>query len=208
MLGLSKDELQLLKKLSTPQKVQDYLSKLPINFEKNGDTLMSPRRVMREKKAHCIEGAMFAALALWIQGREPLLMDFRTRPDDDDHVIAPFVINRYWGALSHTNHGTLRYRDPIYKNPRELALSYFHEYMHYNNGEKTLVSYSKPYNLRKLKPTWITDEKDLWYMVKLLDDLPHYEVVPTKNKKLIRKADPLERRIGELRQWSAKDKET
>jgi hypothetical protein len=208
MFGLTKEELRILKKLSTPQKVQDYLTALPINFEKKGDTLMSPRRVLREKKAHCIEGAMFAALAFLVNGREPLLMDFRTRPDDDDHVIAPFVMNRYWGAVSHTNHGTLRYRDPIYKSPRELAMSYFHEYMHYTNGEKTLVSYTNPFNMKKLKPDWITDEKELFYMVKLLNDLPHFEVVPKKNKKLLRRADVLERKIGEITAWSARDKET
>lgn len=208
MFGLTKEELHTLKKLSTPQKVQDFLTALPINFEKKGDTLMSPRRVLREKKAHCFEGAMFAALAFWVGGREPLLMDLRADPTDDDHVIAPFVMNRYWGAVSQTNHGTLRFRDPVYKNPRELAMSYFHEYTHDKTGEKTLISYTKPYNMKKLKTTWVTDEKDLWYMVKLLDDLPHYNMIPTQNRRLIRRSDSIERKMNELRQWSATDKRT
>ncbi len=170
--------------------------------------MMSPRRVLREQKAHCMEGAMLAAVALWLQGREPLLMDLRADATDDDHVIAPFVMNRYWGAISHTNHGTLRYRDPIYKNPRELAISYFHEYTHDESGDKTLVSYTKPFNLKKIKPTWITDEADLWHMVKMLDDLPHLPLVPERNKKLLRKIDPIERKINDIRQWTKRDAAT
>ena len=86
MFGLSKDEEQVLKQLKTPQKIQDFLDALPINFEKKGDTHYSPRRVLREQKAHCIEGALVAATALWLQGERPLLLDLKTRFLDDEHV--------------------------------------------------------------------------------------------------------------------------
>jgi hypothetical protein len=153
MFNLTKSELKILRKLNTPIKIQDFLDTLPINFEKRGDTQMSPRKVLREKKAHCIEGALLAAAALWIAGEEPLLMDLKAMPHDDDHVVALYKINGLWGAISKTNHATVRFRDPIYRTVRELALSYFHEYFLDKDskkakaGQKVLYSYSKPFNL-------------------------------------------------------------
>src|SRR3990167_6661781 len=99
----------LLKKLSTPQKIQNYLDTLPINFERTGETCMSPRATIRAKTAHCIEGAFLAAAALAYHGHTPLLMDFQTLPDDEDHVITLFKQNGRWGAISKTNHAILRY---------------------------------------------------------------------------------------------------
>src|SRR5688500_11456012 len=96
-LGLNAGELRVLKKLSTPVRIQNYLDALAINFEKRGETLMSPRRVLREGKAHCMEGALLAATALWLQGHKPLLLDFKTLPCDEEHVIALYKVNGYWG---------------------------------------------------------------------------------------------------------------
>src|SRR3989344_3997414 len=115
MFGLTDKEEKILKKLSAPGKIQDFLDALPLNHEKEGDTYMSPRRVLREKKAHCIEGALLAAAALSLQGRSALIMDLTSARGDDDHVIALFKENGYWGAISKTNHAVLRYRDPIYR---------------------------------------------------------------------------------------------
>lgn len=201
MFDLSKTEEKALKKLSTPQKIQDFLTTLPVNFEKNGPTHLSPRRVLRERKAHCIEGAMLAALALWYHGAEPLLMDFTTKACDEDHVIAPFRQNGFWGAISKTNHGILRYRDPIYRSIRELAISYFHEYFMFESGEKTLVSYSRPLNLKRFGTTWVTAEEDLWCMDDELNAAQHFTLVPKENQKHLRRADPIERRVGSLPEW-------
>ncbi|MEK7065905.1 MAG: hypothetical protein AAB938_00970, partial [Patescibacteria group bacterium] len=162
MFGLSEKEWGTLKRLSTPHKIQDFLDTLPINFEKSGDTCLSPRAVLREKKAHCIEGALLAATALWIAGKRPLLLDFKTTPEDEDHVVALFKENGYWGALSKTNHAVLRFRDPIYRTVRELALSYFHEYFMVETGKKTLKSFSRPFSLKRFGTKWITSEKNLW----------------------------------------------
>ncbi|MDP3956925.1 MAG: hypothetical protein Q8Q10_00290 [bacterium] len=205
MFGLSKKELAVLHKLSTPGKIQDFLDTLPINCLKNGPTCFSPRRVLREKKAHCIEGAMLAALALWLHGEEPLLLDLRSTKDDYDHVVALYKKNGYWGALSKTNYPVLRFRDPIYRTIRELALSYFHEYTLLKTGEKTLLSYSRPFSLKKLGTDWITAEEDLWDVACALDDSQHFSLVPKKNKKFLRKASPFERRVGDLTEWSKKD---
>lgn len=202
--NLSKKELSVLKKLSTPNKIQDFLDTLPINFEENSETYMSPRRVLREKKAHCLEGALLAALALWLQGEEPLLLDLKTSPIDQDHVVAVYKRNGYFGAISKTNHACLRFRDPVYKNIRELAVSYFHEYFLNKNGQKTLTKYSVPFNLKKLKTDWVTSEEELWNIAEKLDGLKHFPIYPKSNKKFIRPADKTERKAGELTEWKNK----
>lgn len=202
MFGLTPQESTVFRKLSTPQKIQDFLTTLPVNFEKKGDTHYSPRHVLREKKAQCIEGAMFAAAVLWSHGHEPLLMDFTTADDDEDHVIAPFRQNGHWGAVSKTNHAILRWRDPVYRTIRELALSYFHEYYMFEDGRKTLVSYSPPLNLKRFGDEWVTAEEHLFSMDDALNAARHYAIVPKANKRLLRRADPIERHVGKITEWS------
>jgi len=202
--GLSTSEFSILKKLSSPQKIQDFLDTLPFNFEKNGDTYMSPQRVLKEKKAHCIEGAMLAATALLIQGEKALLLDLKAHPGDMDHVVALYKKNGYWGAISKTNHAVLRFRDPIYKTIRELVLSYFHEYFLNTTGKKTLRGYSNPLNLKKFGNKWITAKEDLWIIADALDDAKHFPFVPEKNKKLIRNAIEIERKAGSIIEWQEK----
>lgn len=171
---------------------------------------MSPRRVLREKKAHCIEGALLAATALWINGEPPVIMNVSARMDkgDVDHVVALYKRNGYWGAISKTNHATIRFRDPIYRTPRELALSYFHEWFMNDTGEKTLECYSKPLDLSKLGTEWITREKDLWDIADALSVLPHYNLVPKGNWRYVRKADSMELKAGKLIEWRRSDKRT
>lgn len=205
--GLTHSEYKTLSHLSTPIKIQDFLDKLPMNWEKKGDTHMSPRRVMRVKKAHCIEGALLAAAALWIHGEAPIIMNISARMDkgDVDHVVTLYKRNGYWGAISKTNHATIRFRDPIYRTPRELALSYFHEWFMNDTGEKTLECYSKPLDLNKLGTDWITEEKDLWDIADALSILPHYNLVPKGNWRYVRKADSMELKAGKLIEWRRSD---
>ncbi|MGB7277411.1 MAG: hypothetical protein WBD15_06645, partial [Pseudolabrys sp.] len=125
---LSPREHRLLARLDTPQKIQTFLDRLPVNFSLDGDTAMSPRRVLEARMAHCAEGAVFAAAALAYHGQPPLLMDIRALPSDQDHIITLFRERGLWGAISKTNHAILRWRDPIYRNARELAMTYAHEY--------------------------------------------------------------------------------
>src|SRR3989344_982460 len=134
MIQFTQKEKTLMQKLNTPAKVQDFLNGLKFNFEKNGETLKSPLFTMRARRAHCFEGALFGAYALSLHGFTPYLMHLKAIRGDYDHVIVPFKLGGFWGALSKTNHAVLRYREPIYKNIRELAMSYFHEYF-LNNGE-------------------------------------------------------------------------
>ncbi len=191
-MNFTKEELKFLKSLNTPAKVQDYLNSIPFNFEKNGvDTIKSPLRSLREKSIHCFEGALLGAYVLSLSGYKPMLLHLKTTKHDLDHVITPFKVGKYWGALSKTNHNVLRYREPIYKNIRELVMSYFHEYF-LNDGSKTLREYSDILDLSKEKRNWAIDEKDLWYIDKNLDRLKHYSIVPKEILKNLRKADKIE----------------
>jgi len=208
MFGLTKKEEKILRKLRTPIQIQDFLDSLPMNFEKKGETHMSPRRALRARKAHCVEGALIAALALWLHGEEPLIMDLTSKKHDDDHFVALYKRNGHWGAISKTNHATIRFRDPVYKTLRELALSYFHEWFMNTNGEKTLVSYSRPLNMKKLGINWITSEKELWEIDGIIDALPHYPLVPKGNSRYIRRADPMELKAGRFIEWKKTDRGT
>lgn len=208
MLGLTRDEEATLRKLSAPAKIQDFLDRLPMNHEKRGETYMSPRRVLRERKAHCLEGALLAAAALWLRGQKPLLMDFRTLPKDEDHVVALYRMNGYWGAISKTNHAILRFRDPVYRTVRELALSYFNEYFMFETGEKTLREYSVPFRLASLGDYWVTAEDDLHEIAEAIDDSRHYPLVPRANLRHLRNADAMEIRAGKLIEWEPGDPRT
>ncbi|RJQ35236.1 hypothetical protein C4568_01290 [Candidatus Parcubacteria bacterium] len=194
-------EHAIFKKLNTPQKIQDYLDRLPINFEMDGETYLSPRLVMRQGTAHCFEGAVFAATALAYHGERPLLLDLKTKKPDVDHVVALFKQNGYWGSISKTNRNILRWRDPVYTSVRELALTYFNEYF-YDDGRKTLVSYSRPFDLSQFRPEeWVIAEEDLDDIALRLDKSPHFPIVPAKNKKLLRKASKVEIDAMKIVEW-------
>ncbi len=196
MNEFNKKELRILNKLSTPQKIQDFLNRIPVNFEEHCETCFSPRMVLKYNKAHCMEGAMLAAAALRVHGYKPLVVDLTTSKEDYDHVVAVFKQNNHWGAISKTNHAVLRYREPVYKTIRELVMSYFHEYF-LDNGKKTLRSYSLPVDLSRFdKKEWMTSEEDVWYVPEYLEKISHKKILPKKIK--LRKADKIEITAGKL----------
>ena len=197
-LGLTAGEYAVLRRLGTPEKIQAFLNATPINHELDGETVLSVREVIRQKRAHCIEGAMFAACALWAHGDPPLVMHLDCHESDYPHVIALFRRAGAWGALSKTNGAPLRYRDPIYRSLRELALSYFHEYSN-RRGHKTLRSYSVPFDLRRLPlDEWVTSEQSCWKTHDRLVALRHYPLITRRQEKLLTKRDPFERRASKL----------
>jgi hypothetical protein len=163
---------RLLRKLSTPEKIQRYLDELPYNKEKDGETCRSPRLVLEHNTAHCFEGALFAAAALRVNGRTPLLLDLES-VRDDDHVIAVYRANDCWGAVAKSNYAGLQFRSPVYRTLRELALSYFEHY--YNlKGEKTLRAYSRPVSLARFDSIdWMTTEEPLWAIAEYLCTIKH-----------------------------------
>lgn len=199
---LNAREKNIFKKLSTPRKVQEYLDRLPINFELRGDTAMSPRLVMREHTAHCFEGALFAAAAFAYHGKPPLLMDLRATAAEDDHVVALFRVYGFWGAISKTNHASLRYRDPIYASVRELAMSYVHEYV--GEDDRTAMrEYSAPFDLRRYAPEkWVTAEGNLKWLADTLDRVRHFPAVPKGNISQLRKVSRFEERVSKITEWN------
>lgn len=201
MYGLNKKELVLLKSLTTPSKIQDFLNSLKQNTEERGETCLSPRRVLREGHSHCMEGAMFAALALRLHNHQPLILDLTSTKHDFDHVVAVFQQHQCWGAISKTNHGVLRYREPVYRTIRELALSYFHEYF-LDNGKKTLRSYSSPVNLSRFDSLgWITSEEDVWEIPEHLALIPHIPILSKSQIRTLRPADAIEIKMGRITEW-------
>lgn len=203
MFGFTKKEKVLLKRLNTPAKVQGFLNGLSFNFEKHGETLKSPLFTLRAHSAHCFEGALLGAYMLSLHGFKPYLIHLKTTKEDYDHVVVPFKVGNFWGALSKTNHAVLRYREPIYKSIRELAMSYFHEYF-LNNGKKTLRQYSELFNLNsleKIHKSWAVQKEDLWYIDKALDKVKHYDILPKNLVKKLRKADKIEIQAGKVVEW-------
>ena len=158
--------------------------------------------VLRENRAHCMEGAMFAAVALRFQGHKPLVVDLTSVKDDDDHVITVFKHKGHWGAISKTNHAVLRYREPIYRSIRELVMSFFHEYFTNGDGKKTLRSYSMPVDLSRFdKIGWMTAEEDVWYVPEYLFEVQHKPILSRSQIAFLRKADAIEIKAGSLVEW-------
>ncbi len=205
MFKLTRQELSILRPLTTPRKVQDFLEQLPSNLSRYSDSCSSPRMALRKGRAHCIEGAFIAATAFWLNKREPLLLDLKAQSPDFDHVVTLFKENGLWGAVSKSNHPVLRYRDPIYRTVRELALSYFHEYILPETGEKTLRSFSRPFSLKRFGKDWVTSEQHLWDIAFALDQSPHCQIFPKGTEKRLRKASKIERQAVRMKEWKLSD---
>ena len=195
-LGLPRRHAATLARLATPERAQDFVSALPTNFEPEGDTCFSVAETMRRRRAHCIEAAFVAACALWVHGHRPLLMDFQAA-GDDDHVVALFRRGRFWGAISKSNHVWLRWRDPVYRTPRELAMSYLHEYV--TGPRKTLRRASRPYDLSRHDPEeWVTNREHCFEVAGALDRSPHFVLLTAAQARRLRRRDALEREAGRL----------
>ncbi|MBI4147456.1 hypothetical protein HY494_02275 [Candidatus Woesearchaeota archaeon] len=202
MFGFTENEVRVFKQLNTPKKIQDFLNKIPTNFEHDRETVLSPRMVLRENRAHCMEGAMFAAAALRFHRHKPLVVDLTSVKDDDDHVITVFKHKGHWGAISKTNHAVLRYREPIYRSIRELVMSFFHEYFTNGDGKKTLRSYSMPVDLSRFDSKgWMTAEEDVWYVPEYLFEVQHKPILSRSQIAFLRKADAIEIKAGKIVEW-------
>jgi hypothetical protein len=198
-------EFRVLRRLNTPRKIQDFLDTIPINHENQVETCTSPLITLRRNTAHCMEGALVAALALAMHGHRPLILDLKTARHDVDHLVALFKENGHWGGITKTNHAVLRYREPVYRSVRELAMSFFHEYF-LDDGRKTLRQYSKPFDLGRClgrwKGDWITSLDDLWDLQNAIDDSPHCPIVNRSQIARLRRADSIEREAGRLTEWA------
>lgn len=198
---LTPAERHVFSKLDSPAKIQNFLESVPVNYEHQGETNYSPRNVLRHKTAHCFEGAVCAAAVLAYHGQKPLLMDFATAYDDEDHCVALFKEKNRWGAISKTNHTVLRYRDPVYESPRELAMSYFHEY-YLHDGRKSLRGFSKPFDLSRFKPKrWITSEKPLEWLLTAIAKTHYYSIAQDATLRRLRRATKIEIAALDILEW-------
>jgi len=137
------EQRQLLNRLKTPAAIQEFLLALPYSAE---ERYRSPRSVLEDRIAHCFDGCLFGAAALRNIGFPPLIVELLPTDRDDDHLIAVYKHQGAWGAVAKSNFSGLTYREPIYRNLRELVMSYFEQY--YNVArEKTLRGYTVPLNL-------------------------------------------------------------
>jgi hypothetical protein len=187
-------ELRELRRMKDPYGIQRFLTDLPYH---HADTAWSPRHILREKTAHCFEGAIFAAAALRANGFPPLIVDLEAKRDTD-HILAVYRTDGCWGAIAKSNFTGLRYREPVYYTLRELVMSYFDEYFNLL-GERTLRRYSLPVNLGRFDNLeWMTTEKPIWFIVDHLMKIPHESLVTSTQISHLHRVDSRSLRAGLL----------
>jgi hypothetical protein len=183
-------ERKLIRRLTTPAKIQDFLDReIGYNLEPHGDTCYSPRTVLEKRVAHCMEGALFGAMALRYLGHPPLLVDLEA-VRDTDHVLAVYRVDGCWGAVAKSDYSGLRSREPVYRTIRELVMSYFEHYFN-PAGEKTLRAYSRPVNLARFdrRVEWMTTEEQVWAIPEYLCEIPHSPVLKPRMERRLARMD-------------------
>jgi hypothetical protein len=194
MTNFTPGELRRLRALRTPALIQRFLESLPYH---HAHTAWSPRRVLREGTAHCLEGAIFAAAALRANGYAPLVWDLEATRDVD-HVLAIYRVDGHWGAVGKSNFAGLRYREPVHRSLRELAISYFDTYYNYL-GERTLRAYSRPVDLARFDDrAWMTSEKDIWFIPEYLCHISHTPLLNGNQEKRLTRLDARAKAAGLL----------
>jgi len=184
-LGWTPRELRKLRSLKDPYGIQRFLDDMPYHL---ADTAWSPRRVLHEGTSHCMEGAIFAAAALRANGYPPLIVDFEAERDTD-HVLGVYSVNGLWGAVAKSNYTGCRYREPVYRSLRELAMSYFNIYFNMR-GERSLRTFSRPVNLARFDGRqWMTTDKPIWFIVYYLLEIHHYKLLPPGVSKRLHRVD-------------------
>jgi len=181
--GFTPSEARSMRALKTPAAIQHFLDELPYNLS---FTARSPKKVLRDRTASCLEGGIFAAAALRVIGFTPLIFDLEAE-QDTDHVVAIFKTRGHWGAVAKSNFTGCRYREPVYRSLRELAMSYFNIYFNLR-GERTLRRYSRPVNLARFDDfNWLTTDKPIWFIAEHLCEIPHISLLtPAMEKRLPR----------------------
>ena len=191
-IGFNATELRKLRSLKTPHGIQRFLDDMPYHL---ADSAYSPRRVLEEKTSHCFEGALFAAAALRVNGYPPLILDLEAE-HDTDHVIAIFREDGHWGAIAKSNYTGCRYREPVYRSLRELALSYFEGYFNLRQ-ERSLRTFSRPVNMARFDHMgWMTSAEPLWFVAEYLFDIHHYRLLTPRMAKKLHRLDDRSFRAG------------
>jgi hypothetical protein len=192
MNSLTPAEERKLRSLKTPHGIQRFLDDMPYHL---ADTAWSPRRVLKENTAHCFEGATLAAAALRANGYPPLVFDLEAE-QDTDHVVAIYRIKGHWGAIAKSNYTGCRYREPVYRTLRELALSYFDVYFNLRR-ERSLRTFSLPVNLSRFDPRdWMTTDEHLWFIAEYLFTVRHHPLLRPGMAKQLHRLDDRSFRAG------------
>jgi hypothetical protein len=195
METLTRRELGILSRLETPSKIQDYLDRLLYSPE---ERYRSPRSVMRDRMAHCFDGAIFAAAALRRVGYPPLVLDMLPNERDDDHILALFRRNGCWGAVAKSNYVGLRFREPVYRTLRELVMSYFEQY-HNVLREKTLRAYTRPLNLAAFdRLNWMVRDEPMDLIALRLDRQRRFRVITPRTAASLSPVDRRSYKAGML----------
>jgi hypothetical protein len=189
--GLTRREASFLRRLRPAWRIQRFLDS--IDYDVEGTGCRSPRRVLRERMAQCMDGALFAAAALRLQGHPPLLVDLEG-VWDTDHVLAVFRERGRWGSVARSNYSGLRFREPIHRTIRDLVTSYVESYFNLRR-QKTLRRFSRPVSLARFDGRgWMTAEEDLWYVPEHLVGVRHYRLLTPAQEKAL---GPVDRRMFE-----------
>jgi len=171
---LTRTEKRLISRLNTPNKIQLFLDDLAYATE---TIYRAPLRVLRERNCQCFDGAVFAAAMLYRLGYPALVLDLLPNKRDDDHVLALFRHNGFWGAIAKSNFSGLRFREPVYRDVRELVMSYFEHY--YNlDREKTLRGYTYPLDLKVFDSCfWMTEDETMELISQRLDEIRRVNIL-------------------------------
>jgi hypothetical protein len=166
-------------RLNTPSKVQRWLNALPYNTEQDGETQHSFRLVVRLKKAHCMEAALFAAVVLEQHGYPPLLMSLASK-DWLDHVIFVYRHPTGWGSVARSRDPGLHGRKPRFRSLRALAKSYYDGYVDYTGRLRGFGVV----DLREAMPDydWRLTDKNVWTVEQMLIDLPHKKIASSDRR--------------------------
>ena len=184
-LGFTPAELRKLRSFKTPAGIQKFLDELSYNLKFDA---RSPRSVLHDRTASCLDGGIFGAAALRAIGFPPLIFDLEA-DHDTDHVVAIYKVRGHWGAVAKSNFTGCRYREPVYRNLRELALSYFNIYFNLR-FERTLRRYSRPVNLTRFDDrNWMSTEKPVWFIAEYLCEIPHIRLLPVGAEKRLTRVD-------------------
>src|SRR3954452_7627502 len=183
--GFTPAELRKIRALKNPHGIQRFLNETPYHLARSS---WSPRRVLAERTSHCLEGAIFAAAALRVLGFPPLIVDLEAE-NDTDHVIAVFKVRGHWGSIANSNYAGCRYREPVHRSLRELAISYFDGYFNLR-AERTLRTFSRPASLSRFDARgWMTDPKDVWYIAEYLLEISHTELLTPWQRQNLNRLD-------------------
>jgi len=185
-------ERRKLRALKDPHGIQRMLDDMPYHL---ADTAWSPRRVLAAQTSHCLEGAIFAAAALRANGFLPLVFDLEAEADTD-HVVAIYQSHGHWGAIAKSNFTGCRYREPVYRSLRELAMSYFDVYFNLRR-ERSLRTFSRPVNLSRFDSLdWMTTDKPVWFIAEYLFTIPHFKLLKPGMARRLHRLDDRSFRAG------------